>query len=176
VRRPRAIIAAAAALVVAAIVLVVVGLAQGEGGDAAKPLAGPIASALAGDRPAVSPFDGWREARLAIGTRCLRLVVARTMQERTTGLMGRRDLGPYDGMIFVTQRDTTDAFTMAGTYLPLDLGLYARSGQLLERDALVPCPTSVGGCPITLPAKAYRMGVEMQRGSMPSGAVAGCGS
>ena len=175
-RRPRALIAAAALLVVASIVLVIVGFAQGNRDPAARPLAGQIASALGSGRRAVAPFDGWHEARLAVGTRCLRLVVARTTDERRTGLMGRPDLGPYDGMIFVTGRDTTDAFTMEGTRLPLDLGLYDRSGTPQERDALVPCPASTVTCPVTLPAKAYRLAIESRRGALPSGALSGCGT
>lgn len=120
-------------LVVVGITLLVIGLIRMRGRDgAATALVRPIASALARTTPAVAPFEGWRETSLAVDTRCLRLVVARTTTEQRTGLMGRLDLGPYAGMVFPMPRDTRTAFTMSGTPLPLDLGLYDASGLPLE--------------------------------------------
>jgi uncharacterized membrane protein (UPF0127 family) len=163
-------------LVAVGITLLVIGLIRMRGRDgAATALVRPIASALARTTPAVAPFEGWRETSLAVDTRCLRLVVARTTTEQRTGLMGRLDLGPYAGMVFPMPRDTRTAFTMSGTPLPLDLGLYDASGLPLERHALVPCPASVDRCPDTTPANDYRFAIEARRGSLPTGAVTGCG-
>lgn len=168
---------AVAALVSLAIVLLVVGLRRGDGNPGARPPAAAIESAVAAAQPAAPPFVGWREARLAVGGRCLRLVLASTTGERRTGLMGHSTLGPYDGMVFVTTSETNDGWTMAGTPIPLDLGLYDRDGRPLERHGLVPCAAAaVSRCPITVAGRAYRLAVEAPRGSLPSGALSGCGA
>jgi uncharacterized membrane protein (UPF0127 family) len=174
-KRPRPVRLAAAVLVAIGLVLLALGLAGQHGDAAGRALAAPIAAALRSERRAVAPFAQWKESRVAVGARCLRLVLARTTDERRTGLIGRRDLGPYDGMLFVTPRDTTDPFTMFGTDLPLDLGLYAPSGLPLERDVLEPCAAR-SACPLTVPRKAYRLAIEAPRGSLPSGGLGGCGT
>jgi uncharacterized membrane protein (UPF0127 family) len=167
---------AAAALVVAGLALLTVGLVRMVGRNGgAKPVSRSIAATLARSTPAVAPFVGWREMRLEVDARCLRLVVAGTETEQRTGLTGRLDLGPYDGMVFAMPSDTRTAFTMAGAPLPLDLGLYSSSGLPLERHELIPCPASVDRCPLTTPAHDYRFAIETRRGALPSGAVTGCG-
>ncbi|MBV8949982.1 MAG: DUF192 domain-containing protein [Actinobacteria bacterium] len=165
---------AAGVLVVVGVVLLVVALVRAR--SHATPLARPIAAALDAARPAVAPFDGWDESRVGVGPRCLRLVLARTPRERRAGLMGRRDLGPYDGMLFVSPRDTGASFTMYRTDLALDLGLYDRSGTPRGRAELVPCPAaSITKCPQTVPARPYRLAIETPRGSLPQGALGACG-
>jgi uncharacterized membrane protein (UPF0127 family) len=171
VTRRRAAFAVVAALVVVALVVVTVSR-RGGGGDGA--LAGPIRAALDASRAADAPFAAWQETRLAVGTRCLRLVVAGSAAEREQGLRGITSLGPYDGMVFVMPGDSRTAWTMAGAPLPLDLGLYDRSGRPVERHELVPCAADFARCPLTRPERKYRLGVEAPRGSLPSGALTGC--
>ncbi len=174
-KRPRATIVAVAVLLSVAMVLLAVGLTRGGETAGVRAPAVAIESAISEARPAAAPFEGWRVVSLAVGGRCLSLVLARTTAERRTGLTGRTDLGPYDGMVFVTPADTNDAWTMAGTHIPLDLALYDRDGRPLERHDLVPCDaTAVDRCPVTVPAHRYRLAVEAPRGSLPSSALAGC--
>jgi uncharacterized membrane protein (UPF0127 family) len=58
--------------------------------------------------------------------------VARTESEREHGLMGRRDLGPRDGMIFVFDRDDHLSFWMKDTPTALSIAFLSAQGRVLE--------------------------------------------
>jgi uncharacterized membrane protein (UPF0127 family) len=166
---------AAAALAVAGVALLVAALVtRSRGATTPEPLARPIVVSLAAARPAVAPFAGWREATVAVGSRCVRVVVASSVAQRRAGLRGITTLGPYAGMLFVDTRDGRTRFTMDGTSLPLDLGLYTASGLPLERTRLTPCPASAKACPAFSPHNDYRLALEAPRGTLPSGALTGC--
>ncbi len=62
----------------------------------------------------------------------LSVEVARTEAERAHGLMGRRDLGPRDGMIFVFDRDDHLTFWMKDTPTPLSIAFVSAEGKVLE--------------------------------------------
>jgi uncharacterized membrane protein (UPF0127 family) len=172
-RRPRPLALAAGLLLAGVAVLAVVGLAAlAESGS--HPLGPAISSALEDAQPAAAPFTGRRGIRLAVGGRCLRLVASVTVAERQAGLRHVRDLGPYDGMLFVDETSSRSAFTMQDTLVPLDLGLYDAAGRPVETHALVPCPASANRCPITTPRRGYRLAIEAPGGSLPSGALGGC--
>lgn len=171
--RPRPLVIAAGLLVAGGLVFALVGALALSGGGS-RPISPAIASALERAQPAAAPFTGHRGIRLAVGARCLRLVVALTVDERRAGLRGVRDLGPYDGMFFVDGRDSRIAFTMEGTTIPLDLGLYDADGRPVEQHRLVPCPASVKRCPVTTPRREYRLAIEAPSGTLPGGALTGC--
>jgi uncharacterized membrane protein (UPF0127 family) len=139
-------------------------------------VASSLSTALARAVPASAPFPALTEARVAVGGRCLRLVIADSEAERERGLMGRADLGPYDGMLFVSPDDSTDAFTMSGTLVPLDIGWYAHTGAPVDRAQMVPCRGSVSSCPVYRPAAAWRFALETLHGRFPSGGLQGCSS
>ncbi|MBS0662690.1 MAG: DUF192 domain-containing protein [Verrucomicrobia bacterium] len=66
----------------------------------------------------------------------MQVAVLPTEMER--GLMGRRDLGPDQGMIFVYQQPQVMAFWMHNTPTPLDIGFFLPSGELAEIYPLLP--------------------------------------
>ncbi len=77
-----------------------------------------------GAAPAVAAPDlaqelPWVSARL--GEVQLRVMIARTDQEKRTGLMFRRTLAPDEGMLFVYDTPHQMTFWMKNTVLPLDL-------------------------------------------------------
>lgn len=47
--------------------------------------------------------------------------VARTTEDRARGLMYRRELAPYRGMLFVFEIEEVQSFWMQNTYIPLDM-------------------------------------------------------
>lgn len=47
--------------------------------------------------------------------------VALTTQQRNRGLMYRRKLNPYQGMLFVFDEEDLQSFWMKNTYIPLDM-------------------------------------------------------
>jgi uncharacterized membrane protein (UPF0127 family) len=142
--------------------------------DGAASVAAPLRRALAANEPAVAPFDGLTEVRLSVGGRCLRLVVADTDEERGRGLMDRTDLGPYDGMLFVSPVPSTSGFTMANTRVPLDIAWYDRDGVEGHRTTMVPCRGTIGECPVYDSKIEWRFALETLRGDGPSGDLAPC--
>ena len=75
---------------------------------------------------------------IKVGDHPVRMQLAVLMPEMQRGLMGRRELGADDGMLFVYAKPDTLSFWMRNTLLPLDIGYFSRSGELLEIYALYP--------------------------------------
>jgi uncharacterized membrane protein (UPF0127 family) len=117
---------------------------------------------------AVAPFAGYREARVEIDGRCVRVVVADTAPRRERGLRGSASLGPYAGMLFAQPHDSRVAFTMAGVTTPLQIGWYTGAGALVHSSAMRPCPHgSAARCPEYAAGGLYRFGLETPPGPSP---------
>jgi uncharacterized membrane protein (UPF0127 family) len=123
---------------------------------------------------AVRPFTGLTEAQLAVGGACKRVVIADSLDERVEGLTGRRDLGPYDGMLFVFEEPTTSAFTMSGVPVPIDVGFYDASGAPVSRRRMRPCPRSRADCPTYSADAPFSYALETLGGKLPAGALSSC--
>jgi uncharacterized membrane protein (UPF0127 family) len=166
--------AAMLAVVVAVIIVGLVLVVRSDDDEAAMP-AGTLAPVLATARPAEAPFSGLTELRLGIGGDCHRIVVADEVAERGVGLMRRRDLGPYDGMLFVFERPVQGSFTMSDVPVSLDIGWYDDAGRPVDRLVMRPCPDrSVSECPLYRSGRPYTYAVETLEGQLPAGALSGC--
>jgi len=167
---------AAVTLAVAAVLIgggLVLLLRGGDNGTATP--SGAFATALAGARPASAPFAGLTEVRLDVGGDCHRIVLADDVDERSTGLMGRRDLGRYSGMLFVFDGPSSSAFTMSDVPVPLDIGFYDAAGRPIDRLEMRPCPDrSPAECPVYLANGPYRYALETLGGQLSSGALSSC--
>lgn len=75
---------------------------------------------------------------IRVGDRAVRMQVAVLPIEMEHGLMGRRDLGPDDGMIFVYPEPQTMSFWMHNTPTPLDIGFFSADGTLVEIYPMLP--------------------------------------
>src|SRR5437660_12918087 len=84
--------------------------------------------ALGATGRAAPPFGGFDDARISLGGRCVRVLVASSDAQRGQGLRNVSSLGPYRGMLFVEAHDSHARFTMAATPLPLDIRWYAADG------------------------------------------------
>ena len=95
---------------------------------------------FAATRPAAAPFAEFSETRVAVDSRCLRVLVASSASQRVHGLRDVRSLAPYQGMLFVYPGDSAARFTMAGTPAPLDITFFSARGVPVDRARLTPCP------------------------------------
>jgi hypothetical protein len=180
VTRPRAARIGAVAFAVVAIALLVVGIVKltddGGGGTSSPASASASRSglgrALAAATPARPPFRGLTQTRIRVGSKVLKVVVADTESERETGLRQRRDVGPYDGMLFVFPADTSTAFTMSTVPVRLDIGFYAASGAMVDRRLMKPCAGTDATCPLYRAKGQYRYTLETLAGRLPTGALA----
>jgi uncharacterized membrane protein (UPF0127 family) len=80
---------------------------------------------------------------LSAAGQSLSVEVARTDAQRAHGLMGRRDLGPRDGMVFVFDRDDHLAFWMKNTPTPLSIAFVSAEGRILQIEDMQPFSETV---------------------------------
>jgi len=124
--------------------------------------------ALETAEPAGAPFDGLTAVDVTVGGDPLRVVVADEAVERSAGLRDRTDPEPYDGMLFVPDRETTTSFTMRGVDEPLDLAFFDADGERLGGHEMTPCAEGVV-CPSYRSEVAWRFALETPAGGMPDG-------
>jgi uncharacterized membrane protein (UPF0127 family) len=160
--------AIAAAVAIVALIGMIVLLARRDDDDSA-------AVPFTDTTPAEAPFDAFREARVALGERCLRVLVAADDAQRSRGLRDVEALGPYDGMLFVFPADTDARFTMARTPLPLDITWFAAGGAPVDHTTMEPCPeTDDASCPAYASDERYRYALERPAGAPGAGALGQC--
>lgn len=62
----------------------------------------------------------------------IRVEVARTPEERAVGLMGRKQLGKEDGMLFIFEEEGYHSFWMKNTLIPLSIAFIDREGRIVK--------------------------------------------
>lgn len=122
----------------------------------------------AGEYEHVMSFDSTR-ARLvtAKDTLQLRLELAVSDQQKTMGLMERRQLASDAGMLFIydSMQPATAGFWMYRTRIPLDIAFLDSAGVIRAVKQMVPCPTENSqGCPTYEPGASYQYALEMNHG------------
>lgn len=75
---------------------------------------------------------------LKIKGHALRAELARSEEEKRTGLMFRRQLGENTGMVFVYEREERWAMWMKNTYVPLSVAFIDRDGRILNIEDMEP--------------------------------------
>ena len=70
--------------------------------------------------------------RLNAGIHNIRAEVARTPEQRSVGLMHRRELGANDGMLFVFEQAGVQCFWMRNTLVPLSIAFLADDGRIVN--------------------------------------------
>ena len=126
---------------------------------------------LAACSPGSSPADGtsgpsFGEATLIIETESgevrLRVEVADTPEERSQGLMFREELAPDGGMVFLHDEETTGAFWMKDTLIPLSLAVWGPDGRIRSVLDMEPCRED--SCPSYDPEVSWVGAVEVNQG------------
>lgn len=115
------------------------------------------------------PPDGFGEGVLTVesaaGTQTWPVVIADTARARQQGLMGVADfgaLGGYAAMVFVFDFDTSGAFWMRDTPLPLRITFVTAEGAVVSGADMTPClaPTPSSDCERYHPDGPYRIAIE----------------
>lgn len=102
--------------------------------------------------------DAWFP--LTVGDKTLRIQLVVTLDEQQRGLMGRRDLGPDDGMVFVYPAPQEMSFWMRNTPTPLDIGFFKSDGTLGEVYPLYPFDET----PVKSVGADYTLALETPQG------------
>jgi uncharacterized membrane protein (UPF0127 family) len=70
--------------------------------------------------------------QLNAGMHNIRAQVARTPDQRATGLMHRKDMPPHEGMLFIFEQPSVQCFWMKNTLLPLSIAFLADDGTVVN--------------------------------------------
>jgi uncharacterized membrane protein (UPF0127 family) len=132
-----------------------------------------IGAALRAATPAGVPFPGLTATHVHVGGRLLAVVLARTEDQRSTGLRQRSTLEPYDGMLFVFPSDISTAFTMSTVPVGLDIAFYRADGRSVGQLRMQPCAGTEAACPTYDIHKSFRYALETLVGRLPKGRLGG---
>jgi uncharacterized membrane protein (UPF0127 family) len=97
------------------------------------------------------------------GERTVEVEIADSEGERARGLMGRESLDADAGMVFVFPAETSGAFWMKNTLIPLSIAFYDENGRILRILDMEPCRRDP--CPLYDPGVSYRGALEVNRGA-----------
>lgn len=79
--------------------------------------------------------------KLSAGMHLIDVQVAATPDQRSTGLMFRRDMPPSEGMLFVFEQASVQCFWMKNTPLPLTAAFVADDGRIVNLADMKPQST-----------------------------------
>jgi len=97
---------------------------------------------------------------IKVGDRTVQMQLAVLPEEMQRGLMGRRDLGADQGMIFVYQKPERMSFYMRNTPTPLDIGYFTADGRLHEVYPMYPFDENT----ISSRSEVIQLALEMNQG------------
>jgi uncharacterized membrane protein (UPF0127 family) len=80
------------------------------------------------------------------GSVLVNVEIADTQEKRTLGLSNRRNLGDYNGMLFVFDNPTSTSFWMKDMYIDLDILFIDSKGFVIDiYENVQPCETTCNG-------------------------------
>lgn len=126
-------------------------------------LAPLVLTALAGCQPAreaLPPADSQTYFPISVGGHLLQLQLALNPAEQQKGLMHRDSLPEDHGMLFLFDQPDQRSFWMRKTRIPLDIGYFDASGQLVEVYKLFPYDEN----PVLSKSRQILIAVETNRG------------
>jgi len=78
------------------------------------------------------PQTNLPRVRLSAGMHQIDAQVAQTPQQRSTGLMWRKEMPQHEGMLFVFDRPTVQCFWMQNTLMPLSAAFIQDDGTIVN--------------------------------------------
>jgi len=118
-----------------------------------------LACAAALPAAAQEPQMNLPRVKLAAGMHQIDAQVARTPQQRTIGLMFRKEMPQHEGMLFVFEQPSQQCFWMRNTLLPLTAAFVADDGTIVNLADMKP-QTEDSHCS----ARPVRYVLEMNQG------------
>jgi hypothetical protein len=112
------------------------------------------------DEPPLTPANSQTYLPISIGGEELQLQLALNSAEQQKGLMHRDSLAADHGMLFLFDQPDKRGFWMRNTRIPLDIGYFDASGQLLEIHKLFPFDET----PVASNSREVLIAVETNRG------------
>ena len=85
--------------------------------------------------------------------------VAKTPEERTIGLMGRKNLGKDEGMLFIFESEDYHGFWMKNTQIPLSIAFISKEGRIIGIRNMEPFTLESH-----MPTKPVLYALEMKKG------------
>lgn len=92
-------------------------------------------------------------------------LLAETHRQIAQGLMHRRDLAGYDGMLFVFDREVDSGFWMKDTLLSLSIAWFDADGRFVSSADMEPCGDQ-RVCPTYNATGPYRYALEVLQGDL----------
>jgi len=96
--------------------------------------------------------------------------VADTADERAVGLMGRAEVPPGTGMVFVYPEPVSNAFWMGNVEVPLSIA-WVLDDTVVGLAEMLPCPAADETCPRYSPGTLYTHAVETTGGTFSDAQV-----
>lgn len=138
---------------------------------ASPPVGGPTATAHLTVVPSpLPPSEPFTSAALTLRgpageALAVPVYVADTPSERSRGLMDRDTLPEGTGMVFRFASQSSSAFYMYRTRLPLSIAFYSADGRVLTVLDMEPCTAQqAGDCPLYDPQVTYAGALEVNQG------------
>jgi hypothetical protein len=100
----------------------------------------------------------------------LAVEVADTPEERATGLMGREELAPWDGMAFLWEEPTDATFWMKNTLIPLSIAFWDEDARIVAIVDMEPCDAEP--CPSYEAGSSIVGAVEVRQGAFDGHGIA----
>jgi uncharacterized protein len=94
--------------------------------------------------------------------------IAQSSSQRAYGLMFRKHLGAERGMAFLFGNESSGAFWMMNTHIPLTIAFYDSTGEIVSILDMEPCDPDQEGesCPVYDPQTTYVGAIEVNQGAL----------
>jgi uncharacterized membrane protein (UPF0127 family) len=81
--------------------------------------------------------------KLSLGKQTLTVELAETEEQKSQGLMFRKELKAGNGMLFIFQSEELRSFWMKNTFVPLSIGFFNSKKELIDIQDMVPAASEM---------------------------------